>query len=334
MLSWQHRGIKVRYPPGPLNSCGRALCVLSETGSGGVGSGYSTIPPALPDPGGLYDGDDDGPNKAGHNAPPGGGVAGDEEGGGGLGLQRLLDSLAIEEGRYSSVETLINAGTGVGVRVHKALLRRIETLALAVQAATVLKDPHLIQTTVCAVYSAARPLLRSVMPKPVLLQCLTMCHQALQLLPSEAWNWATTRTFARVTYELSRSAAGGPADDTRLGVGAVPGAFAEGAYRQWLLLHAGPGTGPRGKLWAKFKASDLEVRHLFAGSSYLLDHAFLTLLCCCPHSMLQSRFNFFGLPGIGPWDTETIRPPHLAFLGRQPVYAVDVNVLENGIAQV
>lgn len=295
----------LRTPRPVLQGLLRSFLILAETGAGGAGRGLSFPPLTVPNPGGLYDHGEEGGGGngggGGGGGAPGGGLAGDEAGGGSAGLSSLMSGVSREEGRSSAVESLVVSGGSAAVRAQAAALRRVKTLTLAVHIASVLRDPHLIQHAVCAFYSACRPLLRGQSVAPGLIQPLVEAHQAMQLLPPESWHWPATRAFSRIVFEFVRAAGGGSLSPTSANGSSVPAIISEASLRHFVLTRLAAPSAPRGGTWKKFKVADL-----------------------------SSRSNFFGLPGVGPWEREAIRPPHLSFLGRRAVYATDVPVEATG----
>jgi hypothetical protein len=116
-----------------------------------------------------------------------------------------VDGRALEGPMSPDEANFINS-MPYGARLQLAALQRVGTLCVAVEAASSLYDPHLIQLAVCACFNAMLPVLSTgggVRPSAALLQPLLLCHQAIGALPRESLQPASSRALARIVYELT-----------------------------------------------------------------------------------------------------------------------------------
>lgn len=108
------------------------------------------------------------------------------------------------EGPGAPDETASLNSMPYGARLQIAALQRVGTLCVAVEAATALKDPYLMQLAASSCCTAMLPILATgTQPTPHLLQPLLLCYQALNIIPHDTLQPLAARTFSRITYELT-----------------------------------------------------------------------------------------------------------------------------------
>ncbi len=203
------RGALRRAPPPLLLALSRALLVLADTGEGGAAGGPGA-PVGYPGDGGVAGGAVETPD-------------GEEGAGGAVGL-----------GAAPLPEAAVLATLSAAVRGGMARVRRVATASLAAEAAAAARDPHAIMHAVSGAYALSRPLLGvggAGRWGGALLEPLARCHQAMALVPPQAWGGRAADAFARISFELLAAArAAGSPEPLALAVALGPG--------------GGPGSGP------------------------------------------------------------------------------------------
>lgn len=315
----------------------RCLFILAETGEGGAAQdrGRGRLPgEVIPLPKMDADEEDEAEDagaeesdEASTQQPAVSGVLrlmddkGDNESSNTLPLAKLLGDSGhgttwVWEGPWSSSEEAELRQYSEVVRAQLAAIRRVQSMALATQAASAIRDPTLVMQAAAGTYTMARPLLVWKRKPASLLHALVQVHMALQLLPPHAWNPATAATFARVAYELNTAAQ--QCDEAlmldtafkQLGVGsgpepAIPAAGARSAYAPHAVVEYKSADGASSSQQDEEADAGNAARAKDAAAESSQDQ-----------SQSSSKYRSRWVPAAGggwynPWVVDAKDPPHV-----------------------